>query len=178
MKRPGHTLLCLAAVLPVFVGGCARLRSTTSVLAPGTKPPPIEAAGWINGPAPTADQLNGKVVVVDVWAFWCRPCQQAAPGLLRAYNKYKDRGVEFIGLVSEGEDQLPATQAYVDRFRIPWPNGYGADSTIAAWGVTGLPTTVVIGTNGRIAWNDVGWSEDFAVDLDRAIDQALASPSK
>lgn len=61
--RLGGLMLVCAAV------GCARLRSST-LIGPGTTAPPLEAAAWINGPPPDAASLAGKVVVVDVWAYW------------------------------------------------------------------------------------------------------------
>jgi hypothetical protein len=39
-------------------------------LQPGEKAPPLKAAGWLNGTAPTADELAGNLVVVDIWAYW------------------------------------------------------------------------------------------------------------
>lgn len=43
---------------------------STRLLQPGEKAPPLKAAGWLNGPAPTADELAGNLVVVDIWAYW------------------------------------------------------------------------------------------------------------
>lgn len=63
MIRLGSLVVACAAV------GCARLRSS-SLIGPGSTAPPLEAVAWINGPPPDADSLAGKVVVVDVWAFW------------------------------------------------------------------------------------------------------------
>jgi hypothetical protein len=75
--------------------------------------------------------------------------------------------------VNEGQESLAQTQAFIDGFRIPWPNGYGAGATIDALGVEGFPTTIVIGANGRIAWNNY-----CDGNLDQAIEKALASAKK
>jgi thiol-disulfide isomerase/thioredoxin len=129
--------------------------------------------GWINGPPPDASTLSGKVVVVEVWAHWCPPCRQAAPELVQTYRKFKDRDVQFVGLVSGGDDELPQTQAFIDRYKIPWPNGYGAEATIQSLGVNYIPATFVIGTDGRISWNN-----EMAGDLDREIEKALGKAKK
>ena len=62
-------LIGFAVLSLTLTSGCA-LRSKSTLLTPGTKPPPIVAAGWINGPGPEPEALEGKVVVLDIWAFW------------------------------------------------------------------------------------------------------------
>ena len=76
----------------------------------------------------------------------------------------------FVGLVAEGEEAKAETQAFIDHFHIPWPTGYGAMATIEALGVQGFPSILVIGADGRIAWND-----ELSGTLDDAIEQALVS---
>jgi hypothetical protein len=89
---------------------------------------------------------------------------------VQTYEKYKDQGVVFIGLTSEGEAALPQTNAYIEEFGISWPSGYGAMSTLTALGVQYFPTTFVVGADGLVTWHD-----DLKGDLDGAIRQALAA---
>src|SRR5262249_26062525 len=49
----------------------------------------------------TAEQLAGKVVVVNFWATWCHPCQKEIPDLSRTYDKYKSQGVVFLGVMTD-----------------------------------------------------------------------------
>jgi len=42
--------------------------------------------------------LQGKVVLIDFWASWCRPCRAANPTIRRLYKKYKDKGFEVYGI--------------------------------------------------------------------------------
>lgn len=53
-----------------------------------------------NGVAYTHEQLHGKVVVVNFWATWCKPCQKEIPAFSRVYDKYKPRGVVFLGVLT------------------------------------------------------------------------------
>ncbi|MEX0711784.1 MAG: hypothetical protein WD278_05510 [Pirellulales bacterium] len=65
--RRATRLAALALGLPV-IWGCNS--GSSRLLQPGEKAPPLKAAGWLNGPAPTADELAGNLVVVDIWAYW------------------------------------------------------------------------------------------------------------
>ena len=53
------------------------------------------------GHAFTGKELAGKVVVVNFWATWCHPCEKEIPDLSRAYDKYKAKGVVFLGVMAD-----------------------------------------------------------------------------
>jgi thiol-disulfide isomerase/thioredoxin len=53
------------------------------------------------GKAYTAAELAGKVVVVNFWATWCHPCQKEIPDLSKLYEKYKDKGVVMLGVLTD-----------------------------------------------------------------------------
>jgi cytochrome c-type biogenesis protein len=54
-----------------------------------------------NGTAYTAQQLEGKVVVVNFWATWCHPCQKEIPDLSKLYEKFKTQGVVMLGVLTD-----------------------------------------------------------------------------
>src|SRR5262249_62016939 len=56
------------------------------------------------GKAWTAETLAGKVVVVNFWATWCHPCQKEIPDLSKVYDKYKAKGVVFLGVLTDNVD--------------------------------------------------------------------------
>lgn len=153
------------AALLLLLAGCSQ---STTTAPPGAEAAPLTAAGWLGGDAP--GDLKGKVVVVDFWAYWCGPCKRAVPELIEAHKEYAPKGVLFYGITSEGDDALAETKAFIDETGIPWPNGYGADQTLEAYGIEYLPTLVVIGADGRIAWTNY---EDRGITLHEALDRAL-----
>ena len=66
----GNVIIRRAMILAVAIIGCARMHSSSTLMPPGTVVPPLHVDGWINGPGPEAEDLAGKVVGLDAWAFW------------------------------------------------------------------------------------------------------------
>jgi hypothetical protein len=121
-------------------------------------------------------------------------CLQSAPGLVQAYHKYRNRGVAFVSLTADPQDQA---RSFVDRFAIPWPCGYEvAMKEIARWGaysrtrMTSIynpgyavsPTLFLLSSEGRVLWCDdqmrprhTGDPQELLRQLDSAINAALKS---
>ncbi|MEZ6044427.1 MAG: TlpA disulfide reductase family protein [Planctomycetaceae bacterium] len=123
-------------------------------LAVGESAPPIRASAWINGAAPSPEALTGEVVVLEVWASYCFPCQFKTPQLVEAYEQYKDK-VQFIGLTSEGPERLEEVNQFLVDYKVEWPNGYGPEAvnTIVSYQSNFIPEMWVIGRDGKVVWN-------------------------
>jgi thiol-disulfide isomerase/thioredoxin len=67
----------------------------------------------INGDSISLLQFRGKYVLLDFWASWCVPCRAGNPELIRLYQQYKNKGIEFIGLAADigTEDKWKAAVA-------------------------------------------------------------------
>ena len=76
----------------------------------------------------------------------------------------------FVGLTPEGADAQAESEEFIETNNIAWPNGYGAGATIDALGVSGYPTVLVIGMDGKVVWND-----EMSGELNDAIEKALAA---
>lgn len=64
----------------------------------GQKAPDLDTKDWANGSALTADDLKGKVVLLDFWAIWCGPCIATFPHLREWQEKYSDKGLVIVGM--------------------------------------------------------------------------------
>lgn len=161
----------LAVILIAFVvlaGLLLLRRGPSSNLPLGVAAPPIQAAGWLQGTAPSPDELKGRVVVLDAFGYWCGPCRAAAPELVEVFQRYSPQGVIFLGITPDGEESLTEIREFLQDTKITWRIGYGAEPTLVAYNVQYFPTVIVIGGDGRIIW-----TSDERGSLPVALDRAL-----
>ncbi len=91
---------------------------------------------------------GGRPVLVVFWASWCGPCAQEAPALERFSKTAAGRG-RIVGV--DWSDQLSGARAFVRRYAWTFPNARDAEGTVGnAYRLTGLPSTFVIDSHGRI----------------------------
>jgi peroxiredoxin len=121
---------------------------------PGLLPVGSQAPDWTlktpEGKSVSLSQLRGKVVVLDFWATWCRPCIQAMPSLQRLHEKFKDKPVAVIG-VNVGEKSPTADPvAFMKRRGLTYGLLLNGGEVSQAYRVSGIPTFYVIGPDGKV----------------------------
>ncbi len=125
-------------------------RKQQGPVAIGQKPPSLTLTtfdGQKIGPA----EMAGKVVLINFWASWCKPCEQEAPYLESAWQYYKPRGdVIFLGIA--WTDTESASLAFMKKFNVTYPNGPDIGTVISqAYRTTGVPETYIIDKSGVLA---------------------------
>ena len=96
------------------------------------------------------DELRGKVVWVNFFATWCPPCQQETPILRSLAERYRDRGLEVVG-ISVQETSPGDIAAYAARYQLSYTIGFdGSGHILREYKVYALPTQFFIDTNGVI----------------------------
>jgi thiol-disulfide isomerase/thioredoxin len=115
----------------------------------------LRFADAISGKAVSMEQFRGKVVVVDFWATWCGPCVDVMPKMKAIHDRYKEKGVEFIGISLDREGALPKLKQFVADHQIPWPQhfeGKRFDSDLVRrWNISSIPTVFVVDKDGKLA---------------------------
>jgi peroxiredoxin len=96
--------------------------------------------------------LRGKVVLIDFWASWCKPCRMENPNVKRVYAKYHGRGFEILG-VSLDKDHTAWTNA-IQQDGLPWKHvsdlGYWNNAVAQQYGISSIPYTVLVGRDGKV----------------------------
>lgn len=139
-----------------------------SKVSVGKSVPEIDAGSWFNndGKQVSLADLKGKVTVVEFWATWCPPCRKSIPHLNKLHKKYKDNDVVIIGLSNEKSEKV---KDFVKKQDMKYIVGAGSKSG-RAYGVRGIPTVFVIGTDGTLLWQGHPMNG-----LDAALEKAVTS---
>ena len=135
---------------------------------------PAYAAKLLDGKSFDVGSEKGNVVLLNVWATWCGPCRFEIPELEALHKKYSDRGLRVVG-VSVDESGADTVKQFVAENKMTYPIALDAQGLVAnVLRTTVLPTSVIIGRNGRIVWRKIGPvmpNENASVDA--VVQQAL-----
>jgi cytochrome c biogenesis protein CcmG, thiol:disulfide interchange protein DsbE len=138
-------LLAVAVVAAVFGLALARASQTQ----PTDGKAPDFALTTFTGETITPASLRGKIVVLNFWASWCGPCRDEAPALEAAWQKYKSKGVVFVGVAYTDTER--AALAFIKEFGTTFPNGLDLGTRISTtYRITGVPETFFIDREGNI----------------------------
>lgn len=134
-----------------FVSGDGTVRTVPAA----QRSAPVEVRGpTLTGGALDSRDYRGQVVVVNVWASWCAPCIAEAPGLQKVWDRFRDKGVQFVGI--NVRDNRAAALAHEKRFAVTYPSIVDPDGKVLL-GLRGtlspkaVPSTLVLDREGRVA---------------------------
>ncbi len=168
--RPSLTRTAAAAwILAALIGATA----LAGIPKKGETFPDLKAFN-LEGVLP---DLVGKVVVVDFWASWCGPCKKAMPILKELHEAYKDKSVVIIGVsIDESKSDM---DEFLAKNPVPFtilrdPKGKLAEKLK----LDGIPTSFVIGTDGKIMSSHTEVTASLKKDYTKEIENGLKKTSK
>ncbi len=130
-------------------------RSQNKPLSLGQPVPAFELTTF-SGETIRSSDLAGKVVVLNFWASWCKPCEEEAAALESVWRAYREDGrVIFLGAAyADAENEA---RRYLQRFDITYPNGPDLQTSISQqFHTRGVPETYFIDRNGNLARVKIG----------------------
>jgi thiol-disulfide isomerase/thioredoxin len=156
MSRSGKRLLVWVA-LAVLVA-VALVVGLSGKGASGGRPAPALPRELLAGPPATLATLrataDGHPSLVVFWASWCEPCQHEAPAVERFARSPAGRG-RVVGV--DWSDEAQSARRFVRKYHWSFSNLRDDEGTVGyAYGLRDLPTTYVIGANGRIEQTLIG----------------------
>jgi thiol-disulfide isomerase/thioredoxin len=149
VKGPIEFLLWAAVLTFLFIRLAPQITPMLGV-AEGDEELSAAAFQGLDGTVYTAADLEGKVVLLNIWATWCGPCVIEMPSFQKIYDDYKDQGFLILG-VSKDHEGPEKVKAFLERKEITYPVAMAANVDFGDLTVTSaLPTSYLIGKDGTV----------------------------
>lgn len=149
--RWGRTLawLGVGALLVILFFGL--WRNQQGPVRVGQKAPDFTVTSF-DGEEYSLSGLQGKVVLINFWASWCKPCEQEAEDLELAWRSFQPRGdVLFLGIA--WTDTERKSLEYIEKFNVTYPNGPDLGTRISqSYRTTGVPETYIVDKSGILRY--------------------------
>ena len=160
MTGTGRTVLLVVAAVSALVAGywfhpwhtgrapdSGNLRGLMAASLPDMEGKPQAMAQW-----------RGKVLVVNFWATWCKPCLEEIPEFVRMQQKFGPQGLQFVGIAI---DTPAKVREFAAKYRMNYPVLIGEMEAIelartAGNALGGLPFTVIVDRRGRLISTELG----------------------
>ena len=139
-------ILILSAFL-ISCGGETESKSESSVTA-------SDAVSFevydTKGKLRNASEWIGKQpVVINVWGTWCPPCRAEMPALVKAYEEYKNKGIEIIGM-AVGRDTPQTVEMFASQNNVNWQMMMGTKEFAQKFQLSSVPSTIFVDRNGKV----------------------------
>jgi peroxiredoxin len=175
----GRTRGLLTTLLVVAVSFSILLScSSENVSEKGNAAPDFSLA-TLDGQQVRLSEHRGKVVILDFWATWCKPCRLELPHFIGLYKEFGRTDLEIIG-VSLDRTGSGEVAAFVEEWKIPYIIVLGNSEVVRSYGgIRGIPTTFVIDRQGNVFRKYVGYrkKEVFRRDILRLMGPAATAAS-
>jgi peroxiredoxin len=170
--------VCGAALLMLVIG------CTSGSETPGNGdgrvevglPAPAYATVSLDGDSVSLAQQKGKVLLLNIWATWCHPCRDEIPELRAIHSRYRDRGLELVGVSVDTDGTDETIRTFMKDFQMTFPIWRDPDERISTrFLAVGVPATFLIDKEGILRWRKTGPIAPNDTSLTAAIERALGS---
>jgi cytochrome c-type biogenesis protein len=170
MRSAARTLAALALGAVASACGSPDAAGRVEVGAPA----PAYHTLSLDGDSVSLAGQRGKVVLFNIWATWCHPCRDEIPELRELHARYKDRGLELVGVSVDADGSDEAIRAFMKDFEMEYPIWRDPDERVSSqFLVVGVPATFLIDRGGVLRWRMTGPIRPNDSSLVAAIERAL-----
>jgi len=122
------------------------------------------------------EQLKGeKLTIIDFWATWCKPCNKAIPELNKIYNKFKNKGVNVIGINCDGPRSIAKVAPLCKTLQIEYPVLIDMNiQLMAELNLSAYPTLIIVNSSGKVVWIHEGFISGDELAIAEEINKQLA----
>ena len=153
------------------------------VMAPAFELPQLgsidgaESADSATGAKVALSSFSGRVVLVNFWATWCKPCESEMPAMERLYRALPREDFELIAVAID--DKEADVRAFQDRYRLSFPILLDLDQAIyASYQTMGVPESILVDREGRIVERYVGPREWDAAEYEDRIRELIGGAAR
>ena len=115
-------------------------------------------------------------MLLNIWATWCHPCRQEIPELRAVHARYRDRGLELIGVSVDTDGSDDAIRSFMKDFQMTFPIWRDPEERISTLFLAiGVPATFLIDREGILRWRRTGPIAPNDTSLSAAIERTLGS---
>ncbi len=140
---------------------------------------PDYAAQQLDGTPVSLDSRRGEVVLLNIWATWCKPCRQEIPALETLHQRHRDEGLEIIGVSIDQPGMADRIDSFAEELGASYTLWHDPDDRISTMFMAiGVPASYLIDREGILRWRHVGPVTADDSTLNAALRAALsAEPS-
>ena len=178
MKRLRFAIIIIPSMLAAV--GCTSRDTPAAAASDGRVevglPAPAYATVSLAGDSVSLAQQKGKVVLLNIWATWCHPCRTEVPELRAIHARYRDRGLELIGVSVDTDGTDDAIRTFMTDYQMTFPIWRDPDERISTqFLAVGVPATFLIDKAGILRWRKTGPIAPNDTSLTAAIERTLRS---
>jgi len=120
----------------------------------------------------SSNQLKGKLVYIDFWASWCRPCKNSFPWMITMKEKFKNQPFEIIAINLDKDKKL--ADEFIASQNINFPVAFDPQATVAEqYNIEGMPSSYLVDPQGKLRIRYTGFWNKSKNEKEQAIKQLL-----